>query len=208
MEIPDSIHKQNETLGRVLGRNPQGEPVFMWCWSEDLYWPAYATGRNTTKQVPVPILFTDAMEYVPMVVPEYKRDLQSTKLHDQWVIAKWCKAEDLDQWRSVFPGADYPAQGYRVFTNAALPPMQEPTVDDTERLIRCINEQSSMTFDERLADMTAEQDRIAKSKRENLVDQIKDSFTAGLNPNPGTRGNFVSFPSTTKQLAGNEFLQP
>lgn len=50
---PKQIAQLNEILGRELGRNQYGDPYFTWRWSEDLYWPAFATGRTTIKETKV-----------------------------------------------------------------------------------------------------------------------------------------------------------
>lgn len=47
------IAELNELLGRELGRNQYGDPYFTWRWSEDLYWPAFATGRKLIKETKV-----------------------------------------------------------------------------------------------------------------------------------------------------------
>jgi hypothetical protein len=45
MEIPKSVQKLNERIGACLGRNPQGEPLYKWVYSEDYFhWMRDITG--------------------------------------------------------------------------------------------------------------------------------------------------------------------
>lgn len=46
----------NEYLGQELGRRADGESVFAWMNSDELFWPATATGRKITKKVEIPLL--------------------------------------------------------------------------------------------------------------------------------------------------------
>lgn len=50
---PRAVAQLNELLGRELGRNEYGKPYFTWRWSEDLFWPAFATGRSIIHETKV-----------------------------------------------------------------------------------------------------------------------------------------------------------
>ena len=50
---PRVVAELNELLGRELGRNEYGKPYFTWRWSEDLTWPAFATGRTLLNETKV-----------------------------------------------------------------------------------------------------------------------------------------------------------
>lgn len=180
--------KLNALLGRELGwvRNTD-EPVFKWEWSEDLWWPAFFTGRRVERTSPGGIVYFEK---------EYKREHQSRKLKKQWVITRWFPPEALTQWKSTFPGADYPADGYRIFTDWANPPEMLPALADTEDCIRCVKEATSMTYAARLADMEADVERTEKSKVSEVSAMVRNEFTAFLNEAPGRRGNSISMPWT------------
>lgn len=179
------VSKLNALLGRELGTNPYGEPVFRWDWSEDLWWPSFWTGRYIEKQSPGGLYYSER---------EYKKQRMSLKLKNQWVITRWLAPEALQDWQQNFPGADYPSRGYRIHTDWANKPFHSPTLQDTEILIGLLREQmSGMSAKARYADMEREMDREEEKRQRTLEDAIENEFTAGLNPYPGKRGAFVSW---------------
>lgn len=198
----------NKLLGQELGTNPRGEPIYKWEWSEDLFWPAYATGRSTVREIPGSSLVAPE--------PEYRRDRQTHNLHDQWVITKWISPEQLVthwRWPEVFPGAGVPVDGYRLKTDWYNKPGVEPTTDDTRCFIWAVRKQAPAGYNpanpdahgvsegQRLErEMNAEVDEREASLQREIEDEVRDQFGAFLNPAPGKRGNFVSFPSTPKEL--------
>jgi len=201
MSTAKDVAKFNELLGRELGRNPQSEPIFQWAWSEDLFWPQFRTGRMVTKRVPAKLLDSGETEWIEMVVPEYARVKLSDKLKNQWVVTKWFPPEELPMWQHNFPMADYPANGYRIHTNASLDPFQVPTLADTEHFIHCIREQRSMSLENRIIDMQREADYIEKEKDRVIRDEVRDLMPAFANYQPGKRGGYVSLPATKRELA-------
>lgn len=183
-----TTEKLNALLGRELGwvRNTD-EPVYKWEWSDDLFWPAFQTGGRVENTSPGGIVYFEK---------EYKREHQSFKLKKQWVITHWSPPEKLTEWQRTFPGAPYPADGYRIFTDWSNPPGMLPTLADTEDCIRCVKEATSMTYAARLADMEAEAERTEKGKESQLYAMVRNEFTAFLNEAPGKRGNSISMPWT------------
>ena len=227
MKVTKAIQMLNDLLGDRMGWTPNSsdstsntsggrQPIFRWDWSEDLFWPAFKTGHMVNRRVPAMLLgesgnvetdafFAPAPEdpgvtYVNMLVPEYARVKLSNRLKNQWVATKWFPPEELPQWERNFPQAPYPKDGYRIHTNACLPPFQEPTLLDTEDLIKCLREQRSMTFADRLIDMERDRDQREKSKHGAVLDEIDDLIPAYGNYAPGKRGHFISFPSTQKEI--------
>ena len=53
---PRSLAHLNNLLASRLGRNPYGEGIFRWEWSEDLFWPEFPTGQMVSKESSVPII--------------------------------------------------------------------------------------------------------------------------------------------------------
>ena len=91
--MPNSIN----VLGQELGRNQYGDPYFSWRWSEDLFWPAFATGKLYSTEVPLKMpIIGGGEETVINIVnkPEYKRDRQ-TRRRDTWFICKWLTPWEL-----------------------------------------------------------------------------------------------------------------
>ncbi len=224
---PKLIQRLNELLGRELGRNPFSKPVFRWDWSDELFWPAFRTGKMIPSEeiLEVPVLDgsgrTESIR-LSTLKPEYKADRQTLRA-STWFITKWLSAEDLihggtqghgrgylggvgpsqetllSLWEKQFPGADFPHRGWRIPTDAFLPRSPEdpsvPNEPDTLHFIRCVKEQTSMSQEARLADMLAQEDWKSAQVDSRIGDEIRDSFPAFLNPKPGAKGNFVSFPS-------------
>lgn len=214
----------NNLLGRELGRNVYGDPLFKWEHSDVLMWPAFRTGRSTKRirTFKVPIFGGGEGEANEEIIePEYKQDRQCRK--SAWFMTKWLTARELivggfgrgaiaepadvqnatDEfverlWQSRFPGADFPSRGWRVATDASLPrsPVDpiEPNLPDTEYFVRCFREQTSMSPEMRLADMLDAMKRDEQAPDKRIGDEVRDAFPAFLNPNPGKRGGFVSVP--------------
>lgn len=190
MQVVDSLNKLlAEELGTYSGGSRDGR--FKWQWSEDLFWPAYATGKNVEKVSPGGIVYFEK---------EYRKDRMSDKLWNQWVVTKWYPPEELSRWKETFPGADYPRNGYYINTNACLDPFRVPTIDDTWHFIKCIRDQTSMDFLSRLRDMERVEEKIETSEHAEVIDEVADYVPAFFNPNPGKRGGHVSVPSLQKEM--------
>lgn len=183
-----TVPELNEILAREFHRTPRGDQgIYAWEWSEDLFWPAYATGGQVEKTTPSGIVYFEK---------EYRRDRMSHKLRDQWVVTKWCAPETLTRWQSQFPGAAYPAEGYRINTDWYNPQGVAPSEKDTTCLIWAIRKQSDLSVGQLREAMEAEHDRGEKSRDSALGDEIRESFPAFLNPKPGARNAHVSMPYT------------
>jgi hypothetical protein len=124
---------------------------------------------------------------------EYRRDRMSHKLRDQWVVTKWVAPDSLPYWQANFPGADYPARGYRINTDWYNKPGVMPGHEDTIRLIWAIRKQGDKSTQQILNEMEQETERNEKAKENLIGDEIRDSFSAFLNE-PGKRSGHVSMP--------------
>ena len=139
---PSEIAKLNELLGQELGRNPYGESVFSWRWSEKCLWPGTRTGRTikTEKRAKVQLIGGGEEDVViEEIVPEYKIDRQLGRLRDAWLICKWLHPWELitgpttghmrygvdmenkppdeaveASWKLQYPGMDFPGRGWRI----------------------------------------------------------------------------------------------
>ena len=98
-----TLHRLNRYLGEELGNRPDGHPIFCWKNSDDLFWPAFATGRNISQPIDVPIIGAievlgpvalGTTERVDILVPEYHSDRQM-RARDTWVVTKWLDPEAL-----------------------------------------------------------------------------------------------------------------
>lgn len=218
------LNELNNLLGQELGRRADGHPIFAWKNSDELFWPAFQTGRNVTKSIDIPLI-GGGVEKAEAVIPEYRRDRQLRALNT-WVVTKWLDPEALiwgwigrhggeaaptyhpprerliAMWNDRFPGADFPSNGWRIPTDATLPRSpggnSYPNESDTRHFIACVKEQTRIGFDARLKDMFASEDAKNAAQEKEIGDMVRDAFPAFLNPVPGKRSNFVSLPFTKK----------
>lgn len=222
---PRLVRELNDFLGRELGRSADQRPIFAWKWSDDLFWPAFRDGWEQ-QEVPIEIpligtcVTTVAIEN--RAVPHYRRDRQVRRF-DTWYMTKLLTPEQLiwgligkhghpqepipqetllKMWEERFPGADFPARGWRVQTDAYLPRAEgddrNPNWRDTQYFVMCIKEQTRLNHDERLADMLLAEDEQEAAVTKVVEDGVRDCFPALLNPNPGKRGGWHSFPLWSK----------
>jgi hypothetical protein len=222
------LHGLNELLGRELGRYSDGRPIFAWKHSDKLFWPAFNSGQTERKarEFSVPLVGGGgAVTCIEeMTVPVYRRDRQVAR--SAWYMTKLLTPEQLiwgwigkhgdptpegrapshdalmEIWNNRFPGADFPAKGWRVPTDAWLPRSAgeptEPNLPDTEDFIAQVREQTRMSFALRLEDMTQYEVRKEDATNKEIEAAVRDSFPAFLNPVPGKRSNFVSMPWSRK----------
>lgn len=224
-----TLDKLNLLLGQELGRNPFGSSIFKWKLSEDLRWPAYATGRKVKKAhlVLVPLLDGTGSEMVDIGVaePEYVQDRQTIQ-QNTWFVTKWLSAWDLIRggnpqkgqhsnqnpitpelqtlWNQRFPGASFPFRGWRVPTSAFLPRSEggqrEPNLPDTQDFITEIKRQNSLSGEAVLAEMLDQMDSKDALAIRPMLDELENEYPALLNPTPGKRGGSHSFPGSTKLI--------
>jgi|SRR6185436_9245819 len=223
---PQAVSVLDNLLGRELGRR-DGHSIFAWKHSDKLFWPAFRTGQSTKKMrtFDVPIIGGGVESCTEeLVVPDYVANRQVR--NSAWYVTKLLTAEELiwgwigkhgdplpdgrgptdarllEMWNARFPGADFPSRGWRVPTDAFLPRSpggdREPNLNDTEAFIAFVKEQTRLSFDARLGDMLASEDIREAAKRREIEDCVRDAFGAYLNPTPGKRGGFVSFPWTRR----------
>jgi hypothetical protein len=277
---PRAIAELNELLGRELGRNEYGDPYYSWQWSDDMFWPSFATGKKILKEQkvitpiigapsdthdfeegydaacdtwdddfggksgrcvhcdkPEPDLAHNVYSIMQHLEPEYSRTRMVRKTHT-WYVCKWLTPWELilgpgrghahlkhgeqqttekapshealiQAWSNQYPGAEFPAKGWRIPTDAFLPngptdpmwgrsPYQHttPQRQDTDHFIRLVKYQTSRPFDEVVQDMIDQEDAAGKKVELAIGEECRNEFSAFLNPAPGKRGGFISFPWT------------
>lgn len=178
---------------------------------------------TVTKKMHVAVIGGGSEEVeVTETVPEYRRDRQ-VRLFATWYVTKWLPPWELITgplsghlrygddfgnkppdaqveavWTARFPGTDFPSNGWRVPTNCHLPRSPHdpliPTEPDTIHFIRCVKEQTSTTFDKELQRGLDAEDAKGEYVERQIGDVARDCFPAMLNPEPGKRGGFVSWP--------------
>jgi len=179
------IDKLNELLGREIGRNTYGEPIFKWVFLPTLLHKRYNVGKDDWAKRPSGV-------WVPE--PTF-RDVQAfPHLGDRWGICKW-QFVPKDTWDQIYGSRTvWPPRGYYFPTDVIMKPGFRPDMTWTEYWIgqiRLTMSKSAKEFEEKLEhDMKAEDDYQFRT----MYDAILDACTAFGNK-PGSRSGGVSLPS-------------
>ncbi len=180
------VDKLNEYIRQELGSNPYGAGMYCWEFSNDLMWPAFATGNMVEKATPSGLVFMDR-EYV---------QARQTEKQDCWIVTKWCAPEELPDWQKTFPGAAYPARGYRIPTDWYNAAGVLPRYSDTQKLIWCLREQAKLTKFQLGRELQEEMDERDQARDAAVDTEVEDYVPAFVNATPGKRGGYVSVPGT------------
>lgn len=166
--MPPDVQKLNRRLGAELGFAPSGEPLYMFQWTEDLFWPLYKTGSKVLQKqtYEVPLLGTNGQTQKVEEnkwIPEYEKARMTHLYYDQWIVTAWLPPEGLkewvhqnnddpemdkaalSQWASNFEGADYPRTGFHVCTNYVIPQGDVPNIDDVVRFCAGVRHNQKMS---------------------------------------------------------------
>jgi hypothetical protein len=185
MEIPKIVTKLNDRLGRSLGRNPHGEPLYKWVYADDwFHWMRDISGYKEVRK----------LSGVISMEPIYKQRRMCPTLHDVWVVAHWHAPESELSWRIKY-GSDalWSGQGYWSPVNAWSEIGQLPTDSLTDRFIEIVSKRRAMTAQEVYDEGVREVDAIERSQDNLRADIIDDACTA-FGAIPGSRAGGVSFP--------------
>jgi hypothetical protein len=218
------IEQLNRILRSELGSNPYGQGKFRWAWSDDLFWPTTETGRLIQKEIDVPLIGTSETAKGTVLVKEFKARRMTRRHPNCWIVTRWLppgalvglridihignepseadipREVILARWQSMFPGADYPERGWYVNTDYFCKPYQEPTYDDNQFLIRQLRHQmSDMSAQSLLINWCNTEDAENARTQRTIEDACENEFTAFLNPYPGKKGTFVSFPTVEEK---------
>ncbi len=185
MEIPKSVKKLNERIGACLGRNPAGEPLYKWVYSEDYFhWMRDITGYQEVKQ---------PGGFITME-PIYKRRKMVPHMEDTWMIAHWHEADPEYAWRIKY-GSDalWPREGYWTPVNAWAERGQLPDDSLTDKIIELVSKYRAISgqeiYDEAEQAVDA-QERAEDNLRKDIIDDACTAFGAI----PGSRSGSTSFP--------------
>jgi hypothetical protein len=190
MEHSKEIKKCNELLGRELGRNPHGDPLYKWEHGSNLVHYRH-TGDNMQK---VGNLYLPRPSYVP--VPAYPH------LNDRWMLAFWTFLPE-DEWLAAFGNKMlWSKQGNYYPTNAICKVGKVPNYDYTQELIAKIQLQRNTPVSKYEEEWANEEERRDRAVFNTIHDVISDSLTAYGN-DPGKRSGGVSFPAPEKSSGEN-----
>jgi len=173
------LARLNRILGDSLGRNPQGEPIYMWIWSRDLKFPIRSSN--------------DMVERNGLIVfePQYTWEPQVTG--DCWLLAKWLLPGEPDVWLAAFgTEVPFPQHGLFYVTDVMLRPGIEPNEAVTYDTIGKVQHLRSLTVSQVLETQQIKMDRNEQRSDDRVADWIADKAVAFGNV-PGKRGGQVSF---------------
>ena len=185
-----TVPELNKILARELGINPFGGNIYRWAFSEELFWPAIFTGRRIEKRTPSGVIYMER---------EYTRGRMTNK-RNVWIVVKWFAPDALTDWQVNFPGAPYPARGAEIHTDWVNKPGVLPSYEDTQVLIWALRHQLETDFVTANNMFEDAQAKERAAKKQEIMDEVRDDFTAFLNVEPGSRGGAVSFPSVQKDI--------
>jgi hypothetical protein len=206
------VAKLNELLGAELGRNPFGEPLYEWGWSEDLTHYMQALDPHTGRpifdyecQCGVNKTVHAASCKISIAKPRYIERKLCPQLKEQWVALLWTSCGTLDDWLKEFgTRLRWSATGWRVPTNACLGHGEVPDRAVTWELIHKIRADRKKSYVDWLQET---EDALALKERrdESRLDaMISDACTAFGNAKPGARMGGVSLPAKETSATGVE----
>lgn len=206
------LARLNNLLGQELGRNPFGDPLYSWAYSEYLQHRMLKIDPHTAQPVfdyrcvcGLNVLVHQPHCRLTTAVPCYIPRKMTPQLKNQWVAVVWSAPGSPEQWVREFGiRMEYPPRGYCVPTNACLEPDVDPDVAVTWDLIHKIREQRKKTMQQWI---TEAEDALALHERRKdaeLDDMISDACTAFGNAKPGARMGGISLPSRETSATGIE----
>lgn len=146
MNLQRRVGKLNDILGSTLGRNIYGEPLYKWCWSEDLLHPMAVIEQVGDEFHPVLDYHADPETGLIKAEQKFVLRKECPGLENQWVLCKWLPPLDPYEWRKIFGHSlewksrgDYaPISAPGDGNYASLPPGEDPTESTTQQAIGVI----------------------------------------------------------------------
>lgn len=199
MTLPSELRKMNKRLGRELGTNPHGDPLYKWIWVNDWMHLMRDIKGFAPKALPSGLIVMEPDYIQRRMVPGL--DAPDSPYRDRWHVGHWHDCGDQRIWEETFgTQALWSRFGYYSMTDVWGPPAGTlPTDSVTDGLIIRVKQFRSMSRAEIRDKFAADAEREEKRNDATRMDMIGDALTAFGNI-PGTRGGHVSFPSTTKEL--------
>jgi len=192
------VNKLNEILGANLGRNQFGEPLYKWCFSEDLLHPmALIEEREGEGWFPVLEYVADPKSGLIKAQQKFQLRKECPTLNNQWVLCKWLPPVDPDEWRRQFGHSmewksrgDYaPISANGSGNYAALDPHELPTEATTWSAIEVINRNRSVNHRQRDYEDQRRMDKHEATMKANMLDDMKEAGTIANRPYFPSKGD-------------------
>jgi hypothetical protein len=182
------IQKLNSRLASIFGRNPHGEPNYIWAHAAELFY-LFETGMKEMK--------TESGLIVMRTQWQEHSFVETYGL--VWLMAKWTPPElDYDEWWEQFQGdIPFPAKGqYCPIESTVLPEGRVPDEALNQYAIRKLYEHLGMSYRDHL---DASRAVIANKQRheQRIVDDSVDDAVPAFGNIPGKKEH-VSFPTPTR----------
>jgi hypothetical protein len=168
---PSILTKLDEKLADMLGRSPNGRPLYRWFYSDSWF---HIMNLDECRG--------GRLEERKMVL-----------LDDVWILGHWHEPLTRSQWEAMH-GLKllWSENGLYTPTNITLREGEFPTMDTTDQIIAVIRKHRTKTFDDFYQDgerIIERREKAAEARRSDIID---DACTAFGN-DPGTRNGNVSF---------------
>jgi hypothetical protein len=182
------VRRLNDRLGADLGRNPKGQPLYRWMYSEDeaLLHPMRVPGEYDFK--------ADPETGIILAHPVYKLRKLCVNLDKQWVLCHWMPSPSEDEWRRQFGyWLEWPKGGMYYPTNVDLDPGVVPCERINLAAITSIRQHRLKSpVDAAIEARDAINERERKEKAD-LFDEIRNDCTT-YDHVPG-RKDSVNYPT-------------
>jgi hypothetical protein len=171
------IDKLNERLGQELGKRPNGDPIFKWVRTRDLFY-LYETGKYEEKKTEAGIYF---------MTPVWERHSHAEVFGNVWCLAIWKSPKQIvedalqrsvgdpeSEWNNIMHGSfPYPGNGeYGVIENILLPPGQVPTEQLTTYALYAAFDALTLKIPDHVRAAKEELDRQAKADAREWDDAV------------------------------------
>lgn len=190
------VEQCNLLLAQELGRNPHGQPVYVWRYSEDWTRTKRVMSLLNGDLVPEFDYKADTESGILRAVPKYVEEKVCLHLTNQWIMSIWLPSEDFDQWRAKYGDAlEWPKHGDHWPVShpkgvVCLEPGVVPTTDITWEFIYQAKRDRGMT----LADYEKAYDERQHSKEQDMDERLMGTLTDNLPTYFGIPGS-RSFPN-------------
>jgi len=182
------IQRLNSRLASIFGRNPHGDPNYIWAHATELFY-LFEKGMKEGK--------------TPSGIIVMRTEWAKHHLVDTygmvWLMAKWTPPElDYDDWWAQYQGdVPFPAKGqYCPIESTVLPEGRVPDEALNQYAIQKLYEHLGMSFKDHLKDS---RDLVAKKQgfEQKLIDDSVDDAVPAMGNIPGKKEH-VSFPTPTR----------
>jgi hypothetical protein len=160
------LKRLNDIFGQELGRTQNGQPLFKWAQTKDLFYL-----MEHTTEVNAPSGLTEMRD-------GYRKITWDQRIGSGWVVASWQDPGTETQWKSICKGQiPYPPNGMYFPIPASRIPC-DPSIEITMDAVAKIKHQLSQSYEEIYAACMAESNAEEDRKVSEIQDEIQSDWPA------------------------------